>query len=197
MQVQVLSIPEVKCIIPNVFGDTRGYFFESFQAREFAQHGLPTHFVQDNISHSKAGTLRGLHYQIQHIQAKLVFVLQGEILDIVVDIRPDSPTFGQNISKILSAENQHQLFIPAGFAHGFCVLSESTTMVYKCSDYYHPESERGLLWNDPALGIHWPEKEFTLSDRDQQFPTLATVADTDLPTAQAVNAAHARCIEAL
>ncbi len=151
------SIPDVFVLTPKVFGDARGFFFESFNAKDFeASIGSNVAFVQDNHSKSAKGVLRGLHYQIQHPQGKLVHVVQGEVFDVTVDLRRSSPTFGKWIGEILSAENHKQLWIPPGFAHGFLVLSESAEFLYKTTDYWFPEHERSLLWNDPRIGIQWP-----------------------------------------
>jgi dTDP-4-dehydrorhamnose 3,5-epimerase len=151
------AIPEVLILEPKVFGDARGFFYESFNARDFAQAtGLDVSFVQDNHSKSAKGVLRGLHYQIQHAQGKLVRVVQGEVFDVVVDLRKRSPTFGQWVGVHLSADNHRQLWVPPGFAHGFVVLSESAESLYKVTDFWYPEHERSLLWNDPAIGIDWP-----------------------------------------
>jgi dTDP-4-dehydrorhamnose 3,5-epimerase len=151
------ELPEVLLLEPRVFGDARGFFFESFNERDFEQATqLKVHFVQDNHSRSVQGVLRGLHYQIQHPQGKLVRVTQGEVFDIAVDMRRSSPTFGNSVSVMLSADNKRQLWIPPGFAHGFVVTSESAEFLYKTTDYWYPEHERSLLWNDPALGIAWP-----------------------------------------
>ncbi len=151
------AIPEVLILEPKVFGDARGFFFESFNARDFAQAtGLEVAFVQDNHSKSAKGVLRGLHYQIQHPQGKLVRVVEGEVLDVAVDLRRSSPTFGRWVGERLSADNHKQLWVPPGFAHGFVVLSESAEFLYKTTDYWFPEHERSLLWNDPAVGIDWP-----------------------------------------
>jgi dTDP-4-dehydrorhamnose 3,5-epimerase len=151
------SLPEVLVLQPKVFGDERGFFFESFNARDFSHcTGLEVQFVQDNHSKSAKGVLRGLHYQIQHPQGKLVRVTQGEVFDVAVDMRRSSPTFGKWAGVVLSAENKYQLWVPAGFAHGFVVTSDSAEFLYKTTDYYHPEFERSLLWNDPTVGIQWP-----------------------------------------
>lgn len=151
------AISEVLVLEPKVFGDARGFFFESFNARDFAQAtGLNVEFVQDNHSKSARGVLRGLHYQIQHPQGKLVRVVQGEVFDVAVDLRQSSPTFGQWVGEILSAENHKQLWVPPGFAHGFVVLSETAEFLYKTTDYWYPEHERSLLWNDPTVAIQWP-----------------------------------------
>ncbi|MGV0960268.1 MAG: dTDP-4-dehydrorhamnose 3,5-epimerase [Limnohabitans sp.] len=151
------AIAEVLILEPQVFGDARGFFYESFNEQNFAQvTGLDVRFVQDNHSKSAKGVLRGLHYQIQHAQGKLVRVVQGEVFDVAVDLRKSSPTFGQWVGLHLSADNHRQLWVPPGFAHGFLVLSESAEFLYKTTDYWYPEHERSLLWNDPAVGIHWP-----------------------------------------
>lgn len=151
------AIPDVLVLEPKVFGDARGFFFESFNAREFAQAtGLDTQFVQDNHSKSAKGVLRGLHYQIQHSQGKLVRVVQGRVFDVAVDLRKSSATFGRWVGMELSADNHRQVWVPPGFAHGFVVLSESAEFLYKTTDYWYPDHERTLLWNDPAIGIEWP-----------------------------------------
>lgn len=151
------KIPDVLILEPKVFGDARGFFFESFNARDFAQAtGLNETFVQDNHSKSAKGVLRGMHYQVQHAQGKLVRVTQGSVFDVVVDIRKGSSTFGQWFGLELSAENKKQVWIPAGLAHGFLVTSETAEFLYKTTDCYYPEFERSLLWNDPAIGIDWP-----------------------------------------
>ncbi len=151
------AIPDVLILEPKVFGDARGFIFESFNARDFVEAtGLKVSFVQDNHSKSAKGVLRGLHYQIQHAQGKLMRVIQGEVFDVSVDLRRTSPTFGQWVGVHLSADNHRQLWVPPGFAHGFVVLSESAEFLYKTTDYWYPEHERSLLWNDPAIGIDWP-----------------------------------------
>jgi len=151
------AIPDVLILEPKVFGDDRGFFFESFNARDFAQAtDIDVQFVQDNHSKSARGVLRGLHYQIQHAQGKLVRVVQGRVFDVAVDLRKSSPAFGHWVGVELSADNHRQLWVPPGFAHGFVVLSESAEFLYKTTDYWYPEHERSLLWNDPAIGIDWP-----------------------------------------
>ncbi len=150
------SIPDVIIIEPQVFSDTRGFFMEVFQAQKFASAGLPTHFVQDNHSGSRQGILRGLHYQIQNPQGKLVRAVVGTIFDVAVDLRKSSPTFGKWVGVILSAENHLQLWIPVGFAHGFYVLSEWAEVHYKTTDFYNPQGERTLRWDDPQINIEWP-----------------------------------------
>lgn len=158
MKVTPCAIADVLLIEPRVFGDARGFFFESFNQRAFAQAtGLDVNFVQDNHSKSAKGVLRGLHYQVIHPQGKLVRVVAGEVFDVAVDIRPDSPTFGRWVGEMLSAENNRQLWIPPGLAHGFLVLSDSAEFLYKTTDYYAPEHERCLAWNDPAVAIAWPD----------------------------------------
>ena len=170
------NLPEVLILEPKVFGDARGFFFESFNARDFAQcTGLDVQFVQDNHSKSAQGVLRGLHYQIQHPQGKLVRVTSGEVFDVAVDMRKSSPTFGQWAGVVLSAENKRQLWVPPGFAHGFVVTSESAEFLYKTTDYWYPEFERSLLWSDPALGISWPvQGEPQLAAKDLAAATLGT-----------------------
>ncbi|MDO8299763.1 dTDP-4-dehydrorhamnose 3,5-epimerase [Lacisediminimonas sp.] len=152
------AIPEVKVIQPKVFGDARGFFYESFNARKFAElTGVSTPFVQDNHSRSVRGVLRGLHYQIRQPQGKLVRVVAGEIFDVAVDIRRNSPTFGKWVGETLSSDNQRQIWVPAGFAHGFVVVSEFAEVLYKTTDYWAPEHERSIIWNDPGIGITWPD----------------------------------------
>jgi dTDP-4-dehydrorhamnose 3,5-epimerase len=171
-----LRIPDVLVIEPKVFGDARGFFFESFNQKAFAQAtGFNGAFVQDNHSKSVKGVLRGLHYQIKQPQGKLVRAVSGEIFDVAVDIRKSSPTFGQWVGERLSAENKKQMWVPAGFAHGFLVISETAEVLYKTTDYYAPEHERCIAWNDPAVGIAWPEIAApSLSAKDQQGAALAT-----------------------
>lgn len=150
------AIPDVLLLEPRVFGDDRGFFYESWNKKTLASVGLDVDFVQDNHSKSQRGVLRGLHYQIQHPQGKLVRVVSGEVFDVVVDLRQSSPTFGQWVGYVLSAENKRMAWIPPGFAHGFMVTSESAEFLYKTTDYWYPEFERTLLWNDPTVGIDWP-----------------------------------------
>ena len=171
MQITRLAIPDVILIEPKVFSDARGFFFESFNQRAFnAATGTDYQFVQDNHSRSSQGVLRGLHYQIQQPQGKLVRVVQGAVLDVAVDIRKSSPTFGQWVSAELSADNHHQLWVPPGFAHGFVVLSDTAEFLYKTTDYYAPEYERCIAWDDPVLAIDWKDIKLTikLSNKDQQ-----------------------------
>jgi len=151
------GIPEVLVLTPKVFSDARGFFFESFNVRDFSQAtGLDVNFVQDNHSKSVKGVLRGLHYQIQHAQGKLVRVVQGSVFDVAVDLRRSSPTFGQWVGQTLSAENNKQMWVPPGFAHGFVVLTDTAEFLYKTTDYWFAEHERSLMWNDPDIGIDWP-----------------------------------------
>lgn len=175
MKATPLAIPDVVLIEPKVFGDDRGFFFESFNQAKFeAAIGRQVAFVQDNHSRSVQNVLRGLHYQIQQPQGKLVRVVQGEVFDVAVDIRKASPTFGQWVGEILSAENKRQLWVPEGFAHGFVVLSDTAEFLYKTTDYYAPEHERSIVWNDPAIAIRWPiDGEPVLSAKDQQGKSLA------------------------
>ncbi|MBT1442993.1 dTDP-4-dehydrorhamnose 3,5-epimerase [Shewanella sp. JM162201] len=156
MQVLATAITEVKIIVPKVFQDERGYFLETWQHARFKELVAPVDFVQDNLSLSVKGTLRGLHWQEEQAQDKLISVVQGEIFDVAVDIRKESPTYGKWVAEVLSADNHKQMFIPKGFAHGFYVLSDTAMVHYKCSDYYHPKSERCLRWDDPTLAIEWP-----------------------------------------
>ena len=165
---------------PQVFGDSRGYFLESYHQIRFTRAGIDQVFVQDNFSFSDQRTLRGLHFQVNHPQTKLVQAVSGEIFDVAVDIRPDSPTFGKWSGVFLSETNKRQLLIPAGFAHGFCVISETARVTYKCSDYYHPEDEGGILWSDPAVGIKWPVNDPIISEKDKQFPLLRELAPDKL-----------------
>lgn len=181
LQVIPQEIPEVKLIIPDVFGDSRGFFQETFKDSSYRAAGIETVFVQDNWSRSVKGTLRGLHYQLPNPQDKLVWAVRGEIFDVAVDIRRGSPTFGRWVAAVLSDTNHHQLFIPAGFAHGFCVLSDVADFMYKCSDYYSPRDEKGLLWSDPSLAIPWPVKDPLLSKRDVALRPLAEVSPETLP----------------
>jgi dTDP-4-dehydrorhamnose 3,5-epimerase len=166
MQILRTTIPEVIILEPKIFGDERGFFMETYQARQFAELGIPTQFVQDNHSGSRQGILRGLHYQLRQAQGKLVRVITGKIFDVAVDLRKTSPTFGQWVGATLSAQNKHLIWIPSGFAHGFYVLSDWAEIVYKATDYYAPEWERSILWSDPELGIEWPLI-------DQQPPVLS------------------------
>ncbi len=181
MNVVPTALPGVVVIEPRVFEDPRGFLFESYQADRHAVAGLPERFVQDNPSRSVAGTVRGLHYQLRRPQGKLVRCLSGSVFDVAVDIRRGSPTFGRWVGVELSAANKRQLYVPPGFAHGFCVPAEDSEVEYKCSDYYVPEDERGVAWNDPTIAIAWPVTSPLLSEKDRAFARLATDR-TDLPT---------------
>lgn len=178
------EIPGVFTLEPKVLGDARGFFMETYSERSFAEMGIACRFVQDNHSLSRQGVLRGLHYQIEHPQAKLVRVIRGEVFDVAVDIRKHSPTFGKWVGAILSAENKRLFFVPEGFAHGFYVLSAEAEFSYKCSDFYYPSGERGIRWDDPAIGITWPllpAPTPLLSEKDKALPLLAEVDAQDLP----------------
>lgn len=167
------EIEGVYIIEPKVFGDNRGYFMETYNEQEFKNNGLDYNFVQDNQSKSKKGVIRGLHFQKTHPQAKLVRVLEGEVFDVAVDLRKGSKTYGKWVGVILSEENKKQFMIPRGFAHGFVVLSETAVFAYKCDDFYHPEDEGGIMWNDPDINIEWPYKgELLLSEKDKVHPLL-------------------------
>jgi dTDP-4-dehydrorhamnose 3,5-epimerase len=173
VQIRETSLSGVLLIEPAVYRDNRGYLFESFRADRMQQAGLPA-FVQENQTFSERHTLRGLHYQLQKPQAKLVRVLSGAIYDVAVDLREGSPTHGQWVAEVLSAENRRQLFIPAGFAHGFCVVDATAEVLYKCSDYYSgPQDQCGIVWNDPTLAIAWPTTVPVISDKDQVLPDFA------------------------
>lgn len=168
------EIPGVYIIDVKTYGDRRGYFMETYKESDFREAGLNYTFVQDNQSVSRKGVLRGLHFQKQHPQAKLVRVLRGEVFDVAVDLRAGSATYGKWVGALLSGENHRQLMIPRGFAHGFVVVSESAEFAYKCDDFYHPEDEGGIMWNDPAIGIEWPDVgEILLSEKDQHHPSFA------------------------
>jgi len=181
LQVIETRIPGVVLISPQVHEDSRGFFFESYHQGRLAEAGIREVFVQDNHSRSCRNTLRGLHYQLHHPQAKLCRVVQGEVLDVAVDIRSGSPHFGHWVSARLSAENKQQILIPRGFAHGFVVLSETAEFLYKCTDFYHPEDEHGILWSDPRLGIEWDVRDPTLSGKDKSFPFLNKIPREHLP----------------
>jgi len=181
MKIIKTSLPGVCIIKPQVFSDARGFFMETYHHRRYAESGINCNFVQDNLSRSVRGTLRGLHYQLKYGQAKLIQVIRGEVFDVVVDIRRGSPRFGQWTGVTLSEENKRQLFVPEGFAHGFCVLSESADIVYKCNDFYAPEDEGGVLWSDPNLAIDWPIANPLLSEKDSRLPHLADVPPEGFP----------------
>ncbi len=177
MKITSTRIAEVLLIEPDVFGDARGFFLESWHARKYAEQGLDVNFVQDNHSRSRRGVLRGLHYQLEQPQGKLVRVVDGSVFDVAVDIRKGSPTFGQWVGAELSGDKHRQLYVPPGFAHGFCVLSDSADFLYKCTDYYAPEVEQGIRWDDPEIGIDWPGEDFTISDKDAANGSLRDMDD--------------------
>jgi len=172
MRATPLDHPEVLLIEPDVFPDPRGFFMETFHSIKYAEHGLPAVFLQDNHSRSSRGVLRGLHYQLKNPQGKLVRVVSGEVFDVAVDIRRGSPWFGKWVGAILSEENHRQMYVPPGFAHGFCTLSEHADFLYKCTDLYAPGDEYGIAWDDPEIAIEWPEMDYLISDKDLANPLL-------------------------
>ncbi len=175
IKVTTCEIEGLKVIEPKVFGDDRGYFFESYNYNDYAAAGITEQFVQDNQSASKKGVLRGLHFQKEFPQDKLVRVIRGEVFDVAVDLRKDSKTYGKWFGVVLSEENKKQFFIPKNFAHGFLVLSDYAEFAYKCTDFYHPNDEGGLIWNDPEIGIEWPLQEgveLIMSEKDQKWPGI-------------------------
>ena len=180
MNIETTPLAGLLLITPDVFGDERGFFQETWNLRRYTEAGLDRHFVQDNLSLSRKGILRGLHFQNPGPQGKLVYVLQGEVFDVAVDVRADSPTFGQWYGVTLSAENHRQLFVPEGFAHGFCVTSETALFAYKCTDFYNPKAEFSLLWNDPDIGIEWPITNPELSEKDRNGHPLSDFSRTSL-----------------
>jgi len=184
VKVITTTLPGVLVLEPKVFGDARGFFLEIWQAERYREAGLPAQFVQDNHSRSRRGVLRGLHYQLVQPQGKLVWVTRGAVFDVAVDIRQGSPHFGRWFGCVLDDENHRQLYIPPGFAHGFCVMSEEADFFYKCTDYYHPQSERGIAWDDPDIGIEWPLQDVALSAKDQQNRRLSAQSAEDLPQYQ-------------
>jgi dTDP-4-dehydrorhamnose 3,5-epimerase len=173
MQVVATALEGVLLIEPKIFGDHRGFFVETYSEERYQAAGVPGRFVQDNLSSSSRGILRGLHYQVARPQAKLVSVVEGEIFDVAVDIRPDSKNYGRWVGVKLDGTTKKQLFVPVGFAHGFAVLSERAVVTYKCTDYYDPKSEGGIIWNCPEIGIEWPITEPTLSPKDAAYPSLS------------------------
>lgn len=181
MKIQNTELPDIVLIEPDVFSDARGFFMETWNETKYRELGVPEHFVQDNISLSARGVLRGLHYQYPRGQGKLVYVLQGEVFDVVVDIRQGSPSFGKWAGATLSAGNKRQMYIPPGFAHGFCVLSEQALFAYKCTDFYCPQHEGTVRWDDPNIAIMWPLQTVSLSARDAAAPRLADIQPQRLP----------------
>ena len=182
MKIVPTQIPEVLLIEPRIFTDPRGHFLEVFHAERYLKEHIGAKFVQDNLSHSSQGVLRGLHYQLGRPQGKLVTAVVGEIFDVVVDIRHGSPTFGSWTGVVLSSKNYAQLYVPEGFAHGFCVISAAATVLYKCTDFYAPAEERGIRWDDPRLAIPWPVAEPNLSEKDAVYPALSEVSVEQLPS---------------
>ena len=180
MKIKESRIAAVKIIEPRVFEDDRGYFLESFRSEVLAEAGIPPVFVQDNISRSYKNTIRGLHYQLEKPQAKLVQCIKGEILDVAVDVRKSSKSFGNYVAIKLSEENHKQVFIPEGFAHGFSVLSDEAIVHYKCTSYYHKESERGIRWDDPIIRINWDVSRPVLSEKDQKQPLFTSLKENDV-----------------
>lgn len=181
MDVIETTLPGVLIITPEAFGDARGFFMETWNRSRYAELGIPSDFVQDNLSCSAHGVLRGLHYQKPNTQGKLVYVLEGAVYDVAVDIRAGSPTFGKWTATSLSAENKRQMWVPPGFAHGFCVTSESALFAYKCTDIYNPAAEASVRWDDPELGIDWPIIEPMISEKDQTAPLLSGIPQERLP----------------
>ncbi|MEM6989803.1 MAG: dTDP-4-dehydrorhamnose 3,5-epimerase [Myxococcota bacterium] len=181
MKVTQARLPGMVIIEPDVYGDERGFFLETWSQKRYAEAGLPKSFVQDNMSFSSAGILRGLHLQHPYGQGKLVHVIAGEVFDVAVDVRVGSPTFGQWDGVVLSADNRKQIYIPPGFAHGFCVIGESALFAYKCTELYRRETELGIIWNDPDIGIEWPTQAPVLSGKDAAFPRLSEISPDKLP----------------
>ena len=181
MKVTATRLPGVVLIEPDVYKDPRGFFVESFHAARYAEAGIKESFVQDNRSQSSRAVLRGLHFQRRYPQGKLIWVLRGEVYDVAVDIRRGSPTFGRWEGIVLDDKSYRQLYVPPGFAHGFCVLSETADFTYKCTDYYHPEDERGIAWNDKDISIDWPIADPMLSEKDRRHPALHEINPEDLP----------------
>jgi dTDP-4-dehydrorhamnose 3,5-epimerase len=180
MKFTPLEIPDVILVEPDVFGDARGFFQETYHQGKYAAGGIPGPFVQDNFSLSRRGVLRGLHFQLRNPQGKLVFVARGEVFDVAVDLRRSSPTFGRWVGRYLNDRNHHQMWIPPGFGHGFCVLSDEVEFLYKCTQLYDPVDDRGIIWNDPEVGVVWPLAEPSLSGKDGKLPGLRDVGPEGL-----------------
>jgi dTDP-4-dehydrorhamnose 3,5-epimerase len=181
MNVKETKLPGVLILEPDVFSDERGFFLETWNSKRYESAGIRGSFVQDNVSFSRKGVLRGLHFQYPQPQGKLVQVLSGQVVDVAVDIRVDSPTFGNWVSEVLSNANHRQMYIPAGFAHGYCVTSSTAVFSYKCTDFYNPETEGGIIWSDRDLNIGWPVKEPVLSSKDANYPRLKDLQPDKLP----------------
>jgi dTDP-4-dehydrorhamnose 3,5-epimerase len=182
MNILTTSLEGLLLVEPKIFKDRRGFFMETYSRRKYEAAGITETFVQDNLSYSLKSTLRGLHFQIRQSQAKLVQVISGEIFDVAVDLRSGSATFGKWTGARLSDKNGRQMYIPKGFAHGFCVLSEFAIFHYKCSDFYAPDDEGGIIWSDPDIGIKWPVENPIISDKDKQYPNLASLSSGQLPS---------------
>ena len=182
MKIITTSIAGILIIEPETFQDKRGFFMETYNRNRYKASGINATFVQDNLSHSLKNTVRGLHFQIKHPQSKLIQVISGEIFDVAVDLRPGSATFGKWTGIHLSDENRRQVFIPVGFAHGFCVLSESALFYYKCSDFYAPDDEGGIIWSDPDIGIEWPVINPIISEKDKQYQKCSRLNADQLPS---------------
>ncbi len=181
MKVEDTKLPGVLVLHPEVFHDKRGFFLEAWNSMRYENAGIQSRFVQDNVSFSKKGTLRGLHFQYPQPQGKLVQVLSGRVLDVVVDIRVASPTFGQWVTVVLGGDNHRQLYVPPGFAHGYCVTSDTALFTYKCTDFYNPSTECGIIWNDPDLNIDWPITQPLVSPKDATYPKLKDLPSEKLP----------------
>lgn len=177
-------LPEIQIIEPDLYSDKRGYFLETYNHKKYFENGILPNFVQDNLSFSHQNVLRGLHYQIEQKQAKLVSVVEGEVFDVAVDVRIGSPTFGKWVGVFLSSDNHRQLYIPEGFAHGFCVISSIALFSYKCSDFYLTKAERGIIWNDNVLNINWPIEKPIVSDKDNLYLSIDKMSESDLPIYQ-------------
>ena len=178
MDVTHTELIDIVLLTPRIWPDQRGFFLESFNSRDYERAGIPTHYVQDNHSRSTHRVLRGLHYQLEKPQGKLVTVIRGRIFDVAADVRRGSPTFGQWVGVVLDDVRRQSLWIPPGFAHGFCALSEEADVLYKCTDYYDPPGERGICWNDPTLSIHWPIESPILSEKDASYPKLSSESES-------------------
>jgi dTDP-4-dehydrorhamnose 3,5-epimerase len=181
MEILETALNGVLLLEPRVFRDSRGLFLETYRADRYREVGIPGPFVQENHSRSRKGVIRGIHYQLKHPQGKLVRISHGEVYDVAVDLRRGSPTFGQWYAAVLSSENQHQLYVPPGFGHAFCVISESADLINKLSEYYHPEDDYGIIWNDPDIGIPWPVSSPILSERDTKWRRFQDTAPELLP----------------
>lgn len=181
MKVTELEIPGVLLIKPDVYGDERGFFLETYQDKRYAEIGMDVNFVQDNRSFSTKNIVRGLHYQIKHPLGQLIYVTRGRVLDVGLDLRKESKTFGKVVQVLMDSKDNMQLYLPAGIAHGFCALSDENEILYKCSDYYYADDEAGVRWNDPSLAIEWPVNSPIICDRDNEFPLLKDIAQHHLP----------------